>query len=131
MLIPLLGDSFETNIAPWIAHQWSFLMAVLLMVAGVMVLFWLERSIGKMLKAVGWMMFIPGLLAIIFSFVTSDGFFSWMRSSISGFAIVEPGVEWLVHHAVPHTANIGAIYIVIGIGLVWLGKRMSHLAQYL
>jgi len=131
MLLPTLSTSFHIGQFPWFSYPTMFFIAVVLILLGIIILFLLEKSIGKLLRSVGWMMIIPGIVAFLFAAVTSDAVFAWMNNSITGFHFVEPAVHYLVEHSVPTTMNVAAGYMIFGMIFLWLGKKVARIAHYL
>ena len=101
-----------------------------LIALSIMLLSFAAGSIYKLLRSLGWLMIIPGGLAIAFSVFGEGAFWSAMQGGIAGFAVVEPGVRWLVHHSVPNAAFIGATYIFCGMMLIWAGRKVELYASY-
>ena len=128
MLWPVLVDSAVQDLAPWRVHPWAFSGAALLIVGGILAIFWIDHSLSKLFRAIGLMLLAPGMLGLLFSFVASDMFFDVARNSITGFAVVEPGVHWVVAHSVPVSVNVSAAYMFFGIIFFWLSVRVYKMS---
>ena len=130
LLIPSLNTAMETQTFPWESIPKLFWIALGLIVIGVFCMFWAEKKISRLLVKLGWMMVVPGMLALLFSFASSDGFFNFGRQSVTGFSVVEPVVQFLVDHQVPKTVNLGAIYVFFGLIFVWVGNKLVFISNY-
>jgi hypothetical protein len=131
MLLPTLSKAWDSGISPWKVYPWTFGVAIALLLLGICILFRIERSIGKIFRSVGWMMVIPGILAIIFTVISSESAFAMAQDSITGFSVVEPTARWIFEHKIPNTLNVGAGYLLFGVCSVWVGNRLGRLAEYL
>jgi hypothetical protein len=127
MMLPVLGTAWERHIAPWMASPYAFYAAAGLILLSFILIGKIAGSFSGMLKGIGWMTLIPGVLALIFSAVGQENVFNLATKHITGFAVVEPAATWFVHHSVP-TTTLGGFYILIGVGLVWAGRRLEGLA---
>ena len=114
---------------PWIFSPTAFYVAIGLMALSIMLLSFAAGSIYKLLRSLGWVMILPGILAIVFSFFGEASFWGPLNS-ITGFAVIEPGVKWFVHHSVPHAAFLGSVYIFSGMVLIWAGRKIETLSTY-
>ena len=130
MLIPILGTAWEQNLKPWLLSPTGFFIALALILVSVIVLAWLVGSISKLLKNIGWMMIIPGVLALVFAATSQDSVYSWAEQRMTGFSTVEPVVHWFVEHSVPKAAYLGGFYILFGVCLVWFGRKLERAADY-
>ncbi|MBD3318552.1 hypothetical protein GF342_01445 [Candidatus Woesearchaeota archaeon] len=130
-LLPILSRGLDLGTAPWRTYPFGFYLAIGLILLGIVVLFWLEKSIGKILRVVGWMLIIPGMLALVFSTFGSEWFYNLGYSAFTGFATVEPAVRWAVAHNVPATVNVAAGYLFVGIICLWAGNKIRHVAGVL
>jgi len=131
MLLPILGRAWEKNVAPWITSPNNFLIALGLIVLSLVVLAFVAGSISSLIKSIGWMMLIPGILAIAFAAFGQANVYGWAENHITGFASAEPVVDWFVRHAVPNVAYVGGFYIIIGVCLVWVGRRIDSVARFI
>lgn len=130
MLLPILSEAWEQSVKPWLVSPHGFLIAFGLILASIFLLAFVAGSISKLTKSIGWMMLIPGILAIVFTMFGQAEVYSWARNTITGFAAAEPVITWLVEHAVPKAAYLGGAYILIGVCLIWLGRRIEAIGQF-
>ncbi|MEM4246816.1 MAG: hypothetical protein QXR48_04165 [Candidatus Woesearchaeota archaeon] len=130
MLLPIISAAWEKSIKPWLVSPSGFIVAVGLIFASLVVLAFVAGSISGLFKSVGWMMLIPGALAIIFSMFGQANVYDWAGQHITGFATAEPVVKWFVAHSVPNVAYLGGVYILIGVCLVWIGRRIDSVARF-
>jgi hypothetical protein len=130
MLLSILGDSWQKNIQPWIASPGGFLIALGLIILSVIVLAFVAGSISGLVKGIGWMMLIPGILAIVFASCGQTTVYDWAGQHITGFAAAEPVVDWFVEHSVPKVAYLGGMYILIGVCCIWVGRKIQNIAQF-
>jgi hypothetical protein len=130
MLLPILGDAWEKSVKPWLLAPNGFLIAAGLILLSVIILAFVAGSLSKLIKSLGWMMFVPGIIAILFAGFGQTEVYGWAQNHITGFATAEPAVNWLVDHAVPKVAYLGGMYILIGVCLIWTGRRLESIAQF-
>lgn len=131
MMLPILGDAWQDNIKPWIVSPNGFIMAIGLILLSVIILSFVAGSISKLTRSLGWMMLIPGILAIIFAAFGQAEVYGWATNHVTGFSTAEPVVDWLVEHAIPKVAYLGGMYILIGVVLVWIGNRIEAMSQFI
>ncbi len=130
MLLPLLSDAWEKSIRPWVLSPSGFIVAFGLILVSLIVLAFVAGSISGLIKGVGWMMLIPGVLAILFASFGQANVYGWAGQHVTGFAAAEPAVDWFVKHAVPNVAYLGGAYILVGVCLVWVGRRIESVARF-
>ncbi len=131
MLLPILGTAWEKSIKPWIASPGGFLIALGLIIASIILLGFVAGSFSSLVKGIGWMMLIPGVLAVIFTMFGQTTVYDWAGQHITGFASAEPVVDWFVEHSVPKVAYLGGLYIIVGVCLVWFGRRIDSVARFI
>jgi hypothetical protein len=131
MLLPILGDAWEKSVRPWIVSPHGFLIALGLILLSIIVLAFVAGSITGLIKGMGWMMFIPGILAVIFAGFGQANVYGWAGQHVTGFVAAEPVVNWFVDHAVPKVAYVGGFYIIVGIVLIWIGRRIESVTQFI
>jgi len=130
MLLPILGNAWEKSIKPWLVSPHGFLIAFGLILLSIIILGFVAGSLSSLIKSLGWMMFIPGILAIVFAAFGQAEAYGWAQNHITGFSTAEPVINWLVDHAVPKVAYLGGMYILIGVCMIWIGRRLEAIAQF-
>ncbi len=131
MLVPILSKAWETQIKPWILAPGGFVVAAGLVILSVVILAWMVGSFSKLLKSLGWMMIIPGVLALVFAVSSSAQVYSWANQEITGFSVAQPTIEWLVEHSVPKAGYLGGVYILIGFSMLFVGRVLSRVADFI
>lgn len=130
MLIPVLGDAWEKSVRPWIASPGGFLVALGLIIISVIILGFVAGSFSGLIRSIGWMMLIPGILALFFAAFGQTTVYDWAGQHVTGFASAEPVVDWFVEHSVPKVAYLGGMYILVGVCCVWVGRKISRIADF-
>ena len=131
MLIPILSKAWDTQIKPWILAPGGFAIAAGLVVLSIIMLAWLMGSISHLLKSLGWMMIIPGVLALVFAVSSPERVYSWIGNEVTGFSVVQPTVEWFVEHSVPKASYLGGVYIFIGFTMLFISRTLSKVADFI
>ncbi len=131
LLLPILSDAWEKSIRPWVLSPSGFIIAFGLILVSLLVLGFVAGSISGLIKSVGWMMLIPGVIAIMFAVFGQTTVYGWAGQHITGFAAAEPVVNWVVEHSVPKAAYLGGMYIIVGVCLVWFGRRIDSVARFI
>ncbi len=129
MLLPIIANAWDKHVIPWTYAPNGFFISIGLIVFAILLLGWIVGSFSGIIRKVGWMMILPGVLALIFAAAGTESVFSLARTQVSGFAILEPAARWAVEHAVPKAAYVGSIYLLGGVFLVWVGRRVQGLAE--
>lgn len=130
MMLPILSEAWQKSIKPWLVSPNGFLIAAGLVIISLVLLAFVAGSISKLIKSMGWMMLIPGVIAIMFAGFGQANVYDWANSHITGFATAEPVVDFLVEHSVPKVAYLGGMYMLIGVCLIWVGRRLEAIAQF-
>jgi hypothetical protein len=130
MMLPILSESWQKSIKPWLVSPNGFLIAAGLVIVSLVLLAFVAGSISKLVKSMGWMMLIPGVIAIMFAGFGQANVYDWANDHITGFATAEPVVDFLVEHSVPKVAYLGGMYMLIGVALIWVGRRIEAIAQF-
>ncbi len=130
MMLPIMGDAWEHSIKPWLVSPHGFLISAGLILVSVIILAFVAGSISSLTKSLGWMMFIPGILAVVFMAFGQANVYDWAGNHVTGFAAAEPVLDWVVEHSVPKVAYLGGVYILVGVCLIWIGRRIESIAQF-
>lgn len=131
MMLSVLGTAWNLHIKPWLYSPYGFYIGLGLVVLSVVVLAFLAGSVSKWCRSIGWMLVIPGVVALLFAAFGELNVYSWANQHITGFATAEPVVSFLVDHSVPKTTLLGGFYILLGISLVWLGGKIGSLSEHI
>lgn len=124
LLVPVMGDAWDKQAAPWTVSPNQFWGGAMLVLICIFLMYRLKESISDVLQSLGQMMFIPGALNVLFSFFNADKVFTALRG-ITGGAIIEPAAKFYVGHSVPTIMSIAAIYMCIGGIVYWIGRKMD------
>ena len=131
MLLPIMSQAWELHIRPWLHSPMGFFIGIGLVVLSIAVIAYMAGSIHKVFRSVGWLLLIPGVIAILFTTFGEIQVWSWAQNSITGFSVAEPAIRWLVYHSVPSAAIIGGVYILLGIMFIWAGRKLYNLTDYI
>jgi len=131
MLLPILSQAWENSVKPWLLSPVGFFIGLALIIVSVAIIAYAAGSFSKVLKSVGWLIMIPGVIAILFSVFGEFKVWTWTQTHVTGFTIIEPGVRWLVHHSVPSAAFLGGIYIIVGVFFLWAGRKVYRMSDYM
>ncbi|MCH7513040.1 MAG: hypothetical protein IH947_03725 [Bacteroidetes bacterium] len=93
IITPVLGKAWELNIKPWIYSPGIFTFGVVLILISIVMIAFARKSFTKVTKSVGWMLIIPGILAILFAAFGEPKVMGGIHDSISGFAILKPALR--------------------------------------
>ena len=130
LLLPILGQAWEQHVRPWLVSPHGFVIAGALILVSIVILAFIAGSVSKLTRSIGWMMLIPGIIALVFAGVGQEQVYHWAENSVTGFATVEPAMSWFVEHAVPKAAYLGGIYILAGVMLIWIGNKIESVGQF-
>ena len=131
MLLPVVGKAWELQIKPWFYSPYGFYIALGLIVLSVLIIGFVSGSVSKLLRSVGLMLIIPGIIAIIFAAFGEFQVYTWAQNQITGFTVVQPAVKVILDHSVPQTAILGGFYIIIGGCISWIGNKLARFADYI
>jgi len=131
MLLPTLSRAWELQIKPWIYSPYGFYIAAALILISLLVIAFLAGSASKLFRSVGWLILIPGIIAMVFFSFGETNVYGWVDSRVTGFATAQPVVEFFVDHSVPKTAVLGGVYILAGVGFLWMGKKLQRAAEFI
>jgi hypothetical protein len=129
MLLPLITNAWTKHVQPWLYSPYGFYVAIGLIVFSLLIIGFLAGSASKLLKSVGWLVIVPGVLAIMFTAFGQATVGGWAQAHITGFTTVQPLFDVFVAHTVPSTAVVGGMYILIGMSCLWLGGKIKHAAS--
>lgn len=130
MLIPILSSAWQKSIKPWLVSPQGFIAAFAIILVSVILMAYVAGSFSKLISGLGWTMLIPGILALIFAAFGQTNVYNWASDHITGFTTAEPVVNWLIEDMVPKVAYLGGIYILVGMCLIWIGRRMQNVSQF-
>ena len=115
-LIPIVPLVF-TNLS---YINYAFAFALLLIVLSFMVVFLVTKSKKDAFYTLGFMTLFPGLLAVFFAYTGARR----MALFIGYFKELSPFVQDWINHYVPNTWLLSGIYILIGVGLIWISQSL-------
>ena len=131
LLLPVLGKAWSLHIKPWLYSPYGFYVAIALIVLSVVIIGFLAGSASKLLRSVGWLVIVPGILALVFTAFGETSVYGWAQNHVTGFVAMKPAVQVMVSHMVPTTAILGGFYVVIGVAFIWVGNRLSRIARFI
>lgn len=131
MLLPTLSKAWELHVKPWLYSPYGFYVALALIVLSLIIIAFLAGSASKLLRSVGWLILVPGIIALVFTTFGETNVYSWTENHISGFVAAKPAVQFFIDHSVPETAILGGMYILVGIGFIWVGRRLKKVASFI
>lgn len=131
MMLSVLGTAWNMHIKPWLYSPYGFYVGLGLIILSVVLLGFLAGSISKLSRSVGWMLIIPGIVALLFAAFGELNVHAWANNHITGFATAEPVVDFLVEHSVPKTTVLGGFYILLGISFIWAGNKIGKVAEHI
>lgn len=115
-LIPLLPLFLSPD--KLIAAKSAFLLALGLIVVSFLFVYWFSGSRKIALRSIGFMTLVPGMIAVFFSYAPRH-----MTRIMGLFGAASPYVERFFLYKVPNVWLLAGIYIVLGVGLIWLSLR--------
>jgi len=130
LMLPILGEAWQSQIKPWIVSPYGFIIAAGLVLISIVILGFVAGSVSKLTRSIGWMMLIPGIFALVFAGVGQEQVYHWAENSVTGFATVEPAMSWFVEHSVPKAAYLGGLYVLAGVVLIWVANRIKAVAEF-
>ncbi len=114
-LIPLLLSPSQL-----VEAKYAFGFAIGLIFVGFLLVYWFSHSNKLALRSLGLMTLIPGLLAVLFSYMGPRRQANLLRS----FGEASPFLEEWIRTYVPKAWLLAGIYIIIGVILIWLSERV-------
>jgi hypothetical protein len=114
-LVPLLLSPHEL-----FGAKYAFGIALGLIFLGFLIVYWFTDSKKVALSALGWMTLVPGMLAVIFSFMGTRR----MANFLAGFGKASPLLEGWVETYVPKAWLLAGVYIIIGVGLIYWSEKV-------
>lgn len=115
-LIPLLPLVLSPQ--QLVEAKYAFGLALAFIFAGFLVVYWYStRKVA--LKTLGMSTLIPGLFAVIFSFMGPRR----MANVLRYFGEATPFLEKWIETYVPKAWLLSGIYIIIGVTLIWLAEK--------
>lgn len=115
-LIPLLPLFLSPD--KLIAAKSAFLFALGMIVISFLFIYWFAGSRKIALRSIGLMTLVPGMLAVFFSYAPHH-----MTRLMGLFGAATPYVKTFFMSRVPNAWLLAGIYIILGVGLIWLSFR--------
>ena len=120
VLIPLLPMVLSPQ--QIIGAKYAFGTALGFIALGFLIVFWFSESKRSALKALGFMTLIPGLLAVIFSFMGPRR----MANFLNSFGGASPYLEKWTETYVPNAWLLAGIYIIVGVLFIWISEKVQR-----
>ncbi len=102
--------------------NYAFWFAIGLVVLSFLVVFLFTKSKKQAFKTLGLMTLIPGLLAVFFAYIGIRR----MALLIGYFRELSPFVQSWINNYVPNTWMLSGIYIIVGVGLIWISQLLRR-----
>ena len=113
MLMPLILSPQQV-----IEAKYAFGLALGFIIFGFAIVFLISTR-KRAFKALGFATLIPGLLAVIFSFMGPHRMVNLLRR----FGEASPYLDNWIQSYVPKAWILSGIYIIVGVTLVWLAEK--------
>ena len=120
VLIPLLPMVLSPQQV--IGAKYAFGTALGFIALGFLIVFWFSESKRSALKALGFMTLVPGLLAVVFSFMGPRR----MAGFLSSFGEASPYLENWAESYIPNAWLLAGIYIVVGVLFIWISEKVRR-----
>ncbi len=99
-----------------------FGVALALILAGFLFVYWFSGSKRIAFKALGFTTLVPGLLAVLFSYLGPRRMAKLLRS----FGEASPFLESWIETYVPKAWLLAGIYIILGVWFVWISYKVKN-----
>ncbi len=99
--------------------RYAFAIAVTFIFAGFFLLYWFMKK-KKAFQALGFMTLIPGMIAVVFSFMGPRR----MTRFLEKFGAASPLLEKWVETYVPKAWLLAGIYIIVGVIFVYISEQV-------
>jgi hypothetical protein len=116
-LVPLLLSPQQL-----IGARYAFGVAFGFIFVGFLVVYWFSASKKIAFRSLGLMTLIPGLLAVLFSYIGPRR----MAIVLRWFGEASPLLETWIESYVPKAWLLAGIYIILGTALVWLSEKVKY-----
>jgi hypothetical protein len=117
VLIPLMPLVLSPHELP--AYRQAFAVAIGSIIVGFALVFYFSKSRKTAWRVLGLFTLIPGLLAVIFSYLGSRR----MAEFLGSFGNVSPYLEFWIETYVPKAWLLAGLYIIVGVGFIWFGEK--------
>jgi len=115
-LIPLLLSPQQL-----VEAKYAFGFAMGMIFLGFFLVFWFARSAKVAFNVLGLTTLVPGLLAVLFSYMGPRRMVNLLRS----FGEASPFLEKWIETYVPKAWLLAGIYIILGVFLVWISEKLK------
>lgn len=105
-----------------VGAKYAFGFAFGFILAGFFFVYWFSDSKKVAFRSLGLMTLIPGLFAVIFSFMGPRRMANFLRI----FGEASPVLESWIESYVPKAWLLAGIYIILGVFLVWVSEKVRH-----
>lgn len=119
-LIPLMPMLLSPE--QLIAAKYAFGFALGFISVSFVFVYWFSESKKVAFSSLGYMTLIPGLLAVIFSFMGPRRMANFLRM----FGEVSPYLEKWVESYVPKAWLLAGVYIIVGVFFIWVSEKVRR-----
>jgi hypothetical protein len=138
-VVRLLYLSALTTLVPFVAHfiasgslalpenvQYVPGAAFGILVICITVLFIHYHSVAHTLASLGWMTFVPGLIALFFQIVSPESFIATLETVGIGAGLVQNEIKEYINFVVPKVWLFIAVYLALGFILIHIAGKMER-----
>ena len=129
MMLPVMSKAWEMHLQPWLYSPHGFYISVGLILFSLILIGFLAGSASKLCRSLGWLIIVPGAIAIIFTAFGQTTVYDWVGSHMTGFVAARPAVDFFVEHSVPKTSALAGMYVLLGVGFIWTGSKLKHFSK--
>lgn len=99
--------------------------SILLIIVCVGMMYKMKESVPEVLRSFGSMIFLPGMLNVVFSVFSVEDFFH-SSQNVTGMAMLQPVAHYYIEHSVPSVLSVAAVYMALGGLLYWAGTVIDR-----
>ena len=129
LLIPLVvlrAQPADLQLVPAGTSPALLWISIGLMATALLVRLWATRSLGRSLRALGLLTFLPGFVGILVTLFGREALLNRLAETLPRFQEVRPAVELYLDRAVPQVLYLTVGFFVAGALLILLGSRLTH-----
>jgi hypothetical protein len=117
-LIPLVPLLFSPD--QLVGAKYAFGFALGFIFVSFVLVYWFSESKRIAFASLGYMTLVPGLLAVVFSFMGPRRMAEFLRR----FGEASPYLENWIESYVPNAWLLAGIYIIVGVGFIWISQKV-------